>query len=139
MTKMRTCKWCGNEFTPSQDKSGNPQKYCSQRCRLKGYARAKIEANIRYRRKYQGKPTKCRWCGTIFLSIHGRYYCSNTCKKEARREQKLRYQQKYRIRGVSDKQRYFENLGNSNLRQHRKNNFNDERNVVKSEKRRLGI
>lgn len=136
----RNCRWCGKSFTPSRDKKGNPQKYCSNSCRVKGYTRSKIEANRKYRKKHQGKIIKCKWCGNNFLSRHGRCYCSVTCKKEARREQNIRHQIRYRIvHGKSDQQRYFDNLGASNLREHRKDCFDDELRLIKREMRRLHL
>ena len=136
----RKCKWCGKQFTPAPTKQGNPQKYCSQTCRVKGYTKAKIEANRKYRKKHQGKQRKCRWCGTQFLSINGRCYCSIQCKKEARREQNLLHQLRYRVvHGKDEKQKYFDNLGTSNLREHCYSNFEDELKLVKKEIRRLHI
>lgn len=139
----RKCKWCGQSFTPQSSRKGNAQKYCSQSCRAKAYDLERKLARERYNKdnpRIRSHNILCEWCAKPFVSTKNRKYCSIHCRKEARKEANVRYQTKYRLRrGKSDKQKYFENLGTSNLREHRHQRFADELRLIKTEKRRLHI
>ena len=139
--KERKCKWCGEMFTPPPHRNGNPMKYCTSSCRAKAYNLNRRKARKRYNTKQKKTVIiLCEWCGKPFTSTNNKKYCSILCRNEASREQNIKRQINYRLRrGKSDKQNYFENLGNSNLREHRKVDFDDEKRIVKAEKRRLHI
>lgn len=141
---MRKCKQCGVHFTPPGTRSGNNMRYCSKSCRAKAYNERRKEAKRRYNKRNPRprKPTLklCEYCAKPFSSKHGRIYCGLPCRKKARREQNNRHQKHYKAtHPKSDKQRYFDNLGNSNLRQHRHPKFDDEKRLVHAERRRLHI
>jgi hypothetical protein len=141
---MKECRACGRMFSPPQSPQGRAMKYCSEECRRRGYALRRREAKRRYRRRNPRGVVpvvqSCRWCGSSFLSRGGRLYCSDECRGFARREQVLLAVQRYRVcHPKSEQQRYFDNLGNSNLRGHRHDDFDDESRLVRAEKRRLHI
>lgn len=138
----KTCQWCGQKFTPPSQR-GNAQKYCSQYCRIKGYNK---KHNIAQKKYQENKPKttrihirKCRYCGKQYIGIRNNMYCSIQCKKYSRQEQSRRTSLKNNLKGRSEKQLYFDNLGNSNLREHRHKKFKDEEKLIKAEKRRLRI
>lgn len=136
----KKCRWCGKQFTPTI----HLKRYCSDQCRALAYNENRRLARKRYNQKNPRKrpPTirLCNWCAKPFTSRKGIIYCCIKCRKEARREQVNRNVKHYKLlRGKSDKQYYFDNLGNSNLREHRKKSFTDEEKVIRAEIRRLGI
>ena len=136
----RRCKWCGDTFTTPETVKGNNMKYCSQKCRLNGYKQVRKDAKKRYYEKTHGTNYKrCSWCGKQFISRKNRKYCCIEHKKLARQEQSRRSSIKYNLKELSEKQKYFKYLGNSNLREHKKENFEDEHLLVLHEKRRLGL
>lgn len=115
-------------------------KYCSQQCRLKGYAQARKEAKQRYKKSHKKiNKKKCAWCGKEFISTFGCKYCCIQHRKLMQAEQSRRTSIKYMLKDLSDKQRYFRFLGNSNLREHKHDCFEDEERLVKAEKRRLHL
>lgn len=135
---MKTCKRCGCEYDPYH----HNQKYC-KKCQAQAYNEARRNARNRYNQNHPRKRFKlvlCAWCAKPFVSSQNRKYCSMKCRREARREQNNRHQKKYRsIHGKSDKERYYSNLGTSNLREHRNDCFDDERRLISAERRRLHI
>lgn len=141
---MKRCKQCGEHFSPPPDKTGNARKYCSKTCRARAYNERKKEARRRYnKRNPRPRPPRiklCEYCAQPFPSKHGKKYCSITCSKKVRQDQNNHNQKHYRAKHPkSDKQRYYDSLGNSNLREHRHKFFGDELKLVKHEKRRLHI
>lgn len=137
--KKKKCEHCGNYF----HYKWNYQKYCTQ-CRPLVYNMLRRKARLKYNKLHpRTKFTTilCNWCGKPFISSNHRKYCSITCKKEARKEQNIRNVQKYRVRwGKSDKQKYFDELGNSNLTEHRNTkSFKDEQRMIRAELRRLHL
>ena len=141
---MRKCKNCGAKFTPPKTRKGNNMRYCSEPCRAKAYNQRRKEAKRRYnQRNPRPRPPTiilCEYCAKPFPSKHGRKYCSIPCRKKARQDQNLYHQKHYRAtHQKSDKQRYYDNLGNSNLREHRHKKFADEQRLVLAERRRLHI
>jgi len=140
--KNKTCRWCKKQFTPPPNKKAI--QYCSNNCRKQGYKQKQQEARKRYNQRHptQTQPTirKCNYCGQTFPSTHGKKYCSNNCRKQARREQTNRHvKHYYAVHGRSEKELYYANLGNSNLREHRNPSFDDEIKLIRAELRRLHI
>ena len=77
--------------------------------------------------------TKCKYCGKPFTKRHNRQiYCSESCRTNAKREQKARYQAKRR-------KKY--NLGSygTSANGHRKETFSQEHIAIQNEMRRLGL
>lgn len=141
---MRKCKQCGVKFTPPQSRNGNNMRYCSKACRAKAYNEQKKEARRRYnKRNPRPRPPRirlCEYCAKAFSSRDGKKYCSDTCREKARQDQNNSNQKRYRIKHPkSDKQKYYDNLGNSNLREHRHHFFDDETKLIRAERRRLHI
>lgn len=138
----KKCKKCGVEYvaTPPKD---NARVYCHS-CSLEITKENRKKARQKYNRLHPYKPhthtRRCNWCGMPFLSTRNQQYCSSRCRRYARQEQVLRAVQRYNTRkGKSEKQVYFDNLGNSNLREHRKEDYEDEERLIRAEKRRLRI
>lgn len=78
----------------------------------------------------------CQWCGKYFHPNSPlAKYCSDECRDYAKKENNLirqrRFQNKYQIK---DKV-----LGNSNLKQHRNEDFSRELELIRNERRRLGL
>lgn len=84
------------------------------------------------------KLKKCGWCGSEFIPRHNRQtYCTNKgtkCKTEARREQNRKARMKYYYTYGGT-----ETIGNSNLTQHKQDNFLLEAQLIQKEKQRIGI
>lgn len=139
----KTCKQCGVTFTPPSTRKGNNMKYCSETCRAKAYNEQRKKARQKYNKK--NPRTKyvlklCEYCGKPFISHNNIKYCSITCRQNSRREQNNNHVKHYKAtHPKTEKQKYFDNLGTSNLRAHRKQNFNEERLLVLKEKWRLHI
>lgn len=141
---MKTCKHCGVKFTPPQTRAGNNMKYCSKSCRAQAYNQRRKEAKRRYNKKNpRPRPPMiklCEYCAKPFPSKNGRKYCSIPCRKKARQDQNNTHQKHYRAtHPKSDKQKYYDNLGNSNLREHMNPFFDDETKLIRAERRRLHI
>lgn len=136
---IRKCKWCGGTFHPPHNRKGNNARYCSDKCRREGYKQSKKQYQKRHATT-QIKLMTCQWCGRQFVSTHGRKYCSRSCKHYAVQEQNLHAVLKYQLtHGRDEKQEYYANLGNSNLREHRNHDFNVEARLILAEKRRIKL
>ena len=139
----RKCKICGEVFEPPQKRECNAMKYCSPQCQAIAYNQLRQKARTKYNQNHNRSRARiilCEWCAQPFITTHNRKYCSLYCRKEARREQNKKHQQHYRVmHGKSEKEKYYSNLGTSNLREHPKKNFQDEKRLIKFEKRRRGI
>ena len=142
MAKSRTCKKCGKPFKVPPNREGNARKYCNQ-CQITVYTEHRRKARLKYNKLHphtNGRTRICNWCANIFHSTNGQRYCSERCRKYARMEQNNIHQKKYRARhGKSEKQDYFDNLGNSNLHEHPHNSAKKELIAIKKEKKRLGV
>ena len=142
MAKSRTCKKCGKPYKVPTTRAGNARKYCKE-CQLTAYTEHRKKARLKYNKLHptnNGRTRTCNWCAKPFLSTRGQRYCSPTCRKYARMEQNNKHQKKYRTRhGKTEKQDYFDNLGNSNLHEHPHSNTKKELIAIKKEKRRLGV
>lgn len=140
---IRRCRWCGQIFHPPPNKKGNNMQYCSNTCRSMGYKKHQKQARQQYqKRRANTKITikNCKWCNTEFISSHSKVYCSKQCKKYALQEQYTRATYNYRSRhGRSEKDLYFSNLGNSNLRQKPDTDFQVESQLIKNELKRLHL
>ena len=136
-----TCRKCGKIFhVPKQ--GNNARKYCNT-CQIAVYREHRKKARMKYNKLHpvsRGRVRSCNWCGVAFHSVRGQLYCSPRCRKFARMEQNNIHQKRYRQRhGKSEKQGYFDNLGNSNLGGHRVESDDEELKKIKREKRRLKI
>ena len=84
----------------------------------------------------------CKYCGKPFTKRHNRQvYCSDSCRLNARREQKARYQRerRKRIRSgelVSNESKY---VGTGFLSQHRQEDYDQEMEAILKEMKRLKI
>lgn len=135
------CKYCGKKF-----KEKHPlQKYCSDNCREKARKIQNKKNRIRWEKKQEKKVlVKCRWCGKIFTRTKNserRFFCSEKCRKEMElknnRDRQYRYYNRWKHSIRKDSKKY--SLGTGRLGKHPRENFEDEKNVVKKEKKRLGI
>ena len=90
--------------------------------------------------------TKCKYCGKPFTKRHNRQmYCSESCRTNAKREQKARYQAKRRkkikqkILIVDEYKKY--NLGSygTSANGHRKDTFSQEYIAIQKEMKRIGL
>lgn len=78
----------------------------------------------------------CLWCGQFFLNPTAlQKYCSKKCSTYANMESTKIRQRRFRDK-YSIKQKV---LGTSNLREHAKEDFNKELELVKKERQRLGL
>lgn len=138
----KICSSCGNPFSVPSNRKGNARKYCDS-CQIKEYQKRRRKAKLKYNRLHpiqRGRVMSCNWCGKPFMSYKGMRYCSARCRRFARKEQNYLHQLKYQRRhGRTDKQRYFDNLGNSNLGEHCCEDVEKEMKKIKKEKRRLKI
>lgn len=126
------CKYCGEHFI----KSHNRQAYCSDSCKRRAHEEQKKESYLKTK-----MVKKCPYCGGIFEPTRvNKVYCSEKCKRYARKEQKAEYQYKRRRliwnhELVSDE---VKDLGTGCLREHMKDDFDDEYHAVRKERRRIG-
>lgn len=135
------CKTCGETFTPTHHR----QKYCSEPCRQKARKIQNKQSKIRWRKKQNKKILiKCRWCGKHFVrdkQSKRTLFCSEKCRKEmdlkCNRDRQFKYYNRWRNTIKKDSKKI--GLGTGGLGKHRRKNFEDEKNVVKREKRRLKI
>lgn len=132
--KQKKCKMCKKEFKSN----AHNIKYCSNTCRKQ--ARKQINKKYYNKHRRKEKTRLCRWCKKEFTTTSSTKYCSKKCKLNSRREQSLRSTRKYIKKwGLSFKQNYFANLGNSNLRQNRCKILEKEYKMILAEKKRLGL
>lgn len=130
----KTCKVCKKEFTTK----AHNIKYCTNSCRKQ--ARKQINKKYYDHHRKKQKTKVCKWCKQEFSTTSSTRYCSKKCKINSRREQSLKSTRKYIKRyGLSFKQTYFANLGNSNLRQNRCKILEKEYKLILAEKKRLGL
>ena len=119
------CQVCHRLFYPIV----NNMKYCSPHCSHQ----SRLEWRQQRHKKLNGKriPKKCEYCGKRFISDRSnRKYCSPECSSKAHQDQKNKW--------------WFENyednrlpLGESNLSEHRYEDFEREFWEEKKKKRRL--
>ena len=90
--------------------------------------------------------TKCKYCGKPFTKTHNRQvYCSDSCRLNARREQKARYQAKRRLRikqkilVVDEYKKYGLGSYGTSENGHRKNKFSQEYIAIQKEMKRIGL
>lgn len=84
----------------------------------------------------------CKYCGKTFQKHHNRQvYCCDSCRENGYKERKVKYSRKRRklIREGEIVCNAPKDLGESNLREHRKPNFDEEFKVIKRELRRLRL
>ena len=86
------------------------------------------------------KKIKCGWCGKSFTvprtrSNNARKYCSTSCQRYAYLEKHAEANRKYNKRYGNPKQY----LGNSGVKEHRNPDYIIELNIIRKEKRRLGL
>ncbi len=139
---QKKCKKCGNTFKVPSTREGNARKYCTQ-CQVIVYKEHRNKARMKYNKLHpiqKGRIRTCNWCAKQFLSFQGQLYCSVECRNFAVMEQNIRRQRRYKkLHGKSEKQEYFDNLGNSNLTAHCDSKPSTELRKIRKEKRRLGI
>ncbi len=135
------CNYCGETFIPEH----HNQKYCSDKCRLESRKKQNRQNIIRWRKK-QNKKTlvKCRWCGKPFIRTpksKRKLFCSEKCRKEMElknnRDRQFKFYNRWRFTIHKDSKKF--GLGTGSLGKHPRTNFEDEKIVVKKEKRRLRI
>ena len=78
----------------------------------------------------------CLWCGQFFINPKPlQKYCSKNCQKyagmEANKIRQRRFRDKYSIKQKT--------LGTTNLREHAKEDFTEELELIKKERIRLGL
>ena len=90
--------------------------------------------------------TKCKYCGKPFTKTHNRQvYCSDSCRLNARREQKARYQAKRRLRikqkilVVDEYKKYGLGSYGTSANGHRKSKFSQEYIAIQKEMKRIGL
>lgn len=91
-------------------------------------------------------PVKCKYCGKPFTKRHNReMYCSDSCRRNALREQKARYQAKRRLRIkqkvliVDEYKKYGLGSYGTSANGHRKNKFSQEYIAIQKEMKRIGL
>lgn len=91
-------------------------------------------------------PVKCKYCGKPFTKSHNRQmYCSDSCRRNALREQKARYQAKRRLKIkqkvliVDEYKKYGLGSYGTSANGHRKNNFSHEYMAIQKEMKRIGL
>lgn len=91
-------------------------------------------------------PVKCKYCGKPFTKTHNRQmYCSDSCRRNALREQKARYQAKRRLRIkqkvliVDEYKKYGLGSYGTSANGHRKNKFSQEYIAIQKEMKRIGL
>ena len=78
---------------------------------------------------------KCKWCGKPFTKTHNRQmYCSNYCRKQARREQQAGYSRTYRkkYKGMLPDSTLY-GLGSGRLGSHTCHNWRKEDKKIQNE------
>ena len=128
---MDNCKYCGKPFT----KKHYNEKYCSDECRKL----SKKELDKTYKTR-KTTTVKCAYCGEIFQQEHANEkYCSDRCRESAKLEQvadaAYRHYHKYKWRGGNRTW----GVGTSGLGGHRQGNFEDEKEKINNEFRRIGL
>lgn len=136
------CKICGKPIPHRKPPRDNATKYC-ETCREEQYKKQQRKARQRYNKKHRTTKItikKCACCGQEFISTHHIAYCSETCRVNNKKELHIQHMNKYRAtHPKSDKQRYFDNLGNSNLREKPQLDAERELRIIKNEIRRLKL
>jgi dTMP kinase len=82
---------------------------------------------------------RCNWCGKIFKKTNeNRKYCSDKCRDYAREDQNRKHALKHYHRYKNDKPGKLGSYG-ANLHGHRNENPKKEQDLIKKEKKRLGL
>lgn len=135
------CQYCGKEFIQNH----HSQKYCSDKCRKTARKIQNNQSKIRWRKKQTKKVlVKCRWCGKHFVrdkKSKRRFFCCEKCKNEMdlknNRDRQFKFYNRWKSIIHKDSKRF--GLGTGSLGKHPRANFEDEKKIVKREKRRLKI
>lgn len=77
--KSKTCKICGNEFIPTN----NRQLTCSDECSTINKRNLNNKSHLKNYRPRKSEPKNCAFCGKEFIPEHG---CTKTCSEECKRE-----------------------------------------------------
>lgn len=91
-----------------------------------------MKATIKYPK------AKCKWCGKTYTKTHNRQqYCSDYCRKEAKKEQ----DQKHRLKWVhKNKERLYQTqLGTRTIGPHKNNDDEREHEIIRNEIERIGL
>ena len=91
-----------------------------------------MKVNIEYPK------AKCKWCGETYTKTHNRQqYCSEHCRKEAKKEQ----DQKHRLRYFYKNREkiYATQLGTRTIGAHRNPDDEREQEIIRNEIDRLGL
>lgn len=98
---IKKCKYCNNTF-----KGVTRDVFCSNDCKLKHFEDkkkrklnkslisllkkriTKLKSEEKERQRIQIKTKVCKYCGSNFISVKGRLFCSETCSKKFGNKQK---------------------------------------------------
>lgn len=135
------CNYCGETFIQDH----HSQKYCSNQCRKKARKIQNKQSKIRWKKKQNKKILiKCKWCGKYFIrnkESKRTQFCCEKCRKEMElknnRDRQFKFYNRWKHSIHKDSKRF--GLGTGSLGKHPRANFEDEKKVVKREKRRFKI